>query len=163
MVALRFASLLLLYTPFALASKLPCPPNSTLPSLTTWAQNGLAGIVKATSASALETAFDVWLSQDVNITLNGNSLARAALFANRVNQGFDPAAKLSFIHTVEVPTVANSSETGEVSLSFNATIGKNTITGVINLVIVQDTSLSPPPADLRRTMNFNEIVTGIAH
>ncbi|KAJ7030127.1 hypothetical protein C8F04DRAFT_1114735 [Mycena alexandri] len=150
MVALRFASLLLLLcTPFAVASKLPCPPNSTLPSLTAWAKNGLAGIVQATSVSALETAFDAWLSQDVNITLNGISLARADLFANRVNQGFDRAATISFIHTLEAPTVANSSEAGEVSLSFNATIRQHEITGTINLIIVQDTSLSPPPAGTR--------------
>ncbi|KAJ7743339.1 hypothetical protein B0H16DRAFT_1561450 [Mycena metata] len=158
MVALRFASLLLLSTPFALASKSPHPPKPTLPSLTAWAQNGLAGVVKATSASALETALDGWLSPDVNITLNGINITPATLMAHRVNLGFAPPLKLSLVHTLEVPTVANSSETGEVSLAFNATIGPLDIAGVINVIIVQDTSLSPRPADPRRIINFNELL-----
>ncbi|KAJ7743383.1 hypothetical protein B0H16DRAFT_1561626 [Mycena metata] len=155
MVALRFTSLLLL--PFALASTLHHPPKPSLPSLTDWAANGLAGVITAPSVTALQNSLDAWLSTNVSVILNGLSIQPSALLAHRTGLGFNPPLEFSLINTIEVQTVANSSEAGEVSLAFSGTIGTLGLTGVINAVIFQDPSLKPRPVDPRRIINFNEI------
>ncbi|KAJ7024148.1 hypothetical protein C8F04DRAFT_1401287 [Mycena alexandri] len=164
MVALRFASLFLLYTSLTvLATKLPsraaAAKGPTPPPLNTWAENALATVIKATSVSALDTAFDAVLSQDVTIAVNAMSLSRADYIAKRQSQGFDTAAKIVYSQALEAPTVANSSAAGEVALYFVATIGANVVTSSMNLVIGQDTTLSPPPTDSRRVNSINQILT----
>ncbi|KAJ7024147.1 hypothetical protein C8F04DRAFT_1132326 [Mycena alexandri] len=163
MVALRFTSLFLICTSLsALATKFPykvTPPKgtSTLPSLTAWAQTHLTAVVAAPSADAANAAFDAFLADNVTITFDDMPVSRANYVAMRAAHGF-PHTTVVYNQALEVPTVANSSQAGIVSLFFTATIGSQVAVASMDLVIKQDTSLpGGPGCDRRRVYSITQV------
>ncbi|KAJ7743348.1 hypothetical protein B0H16DRAFT_1561494 [Mycena metata] len=163
MVALRFTSLFLLCTSFtALATNLPykvtAPKGtSTLPSLTEWTKNFLTAVVAAPSEDAANAGFDAYLADNVTISYNDMVVARADYVAMRVAHGFPPTT-VTVNQTIEVPTVANSSQAGIVSVFFTAAIGSQVAIASMDLVIKQDTSLrTGPGCDHRRIYGLTQV------
>ncbi|KAJ7030164.1 hypothetical protein C8F04DRAFT_1098596 [Mycena alexandri] len=173
MIALRFASLLLFSTSFIVfAAQLPAraaaskgPPAAlAFPPLKTWAENALAAVIEATNATALDTAFDAFLADDVSLTINNMTISRTNYIAKRQAKGFVDTAKIVYRDVIEVPTVANSTQAGVVTLFFNVTIGDVVVVSSMNLVIQQDLSAVSPGrhvrnSDLRRVFNINQVET----
>ncbi|KAJ7743379.1 hypothetical protein B0H16DRAFT_1561617 [Mycena metata] len=151
--------------------------NIVLPPLKTWAENQLSLIIKATSSTAFNSAFDAFLSKNATITLNGKHISREEYKTKLQGEGFDEAgATVHFSGAVEVPSEPNSIQAGVVGLFYNATIAENivirdapvqsNITSSINLVIEEDKSLSPPHLppgvhgffDGRRVSVLNQVI-----
>ncbi|KAJ7136265.1 hypothetical protein C8R46DRAFT_1047704 [Mycena filopes] len=132
--------------------------SAPLSTLTAWAEKYLRATIKVTSAAATTAAFDAFLAADVNITLNGNHIARADYVALRLGKGFSPSDSITFFDSIEVPTVANSSAAGVVALFYSDHVG-DTIRSVSNLVIKPDPSVSSAHnADTRRVFVINQVV-----
>lgn len=79
-----------------------------LPPLTDWAEGHLSAILKATTEAHFDSAFDAFISNHVNITVNGKPLSREQykqqlLGESAVNK---QSASVQFSGTVEVPTDA---------------------------------------------------------
>ncbi|KAJ7166614.1 hypothetical protein C8R46DRAFT_1350937 [Mycena filopes] len=151
--------------------------NIVLPPLKTWAQNHLSSIIKATTATSFDSAFDAFLSKHVAITVNGKSVSRDEYKKKLQGEGFDEAgAIVQFTGAVEVPSEPNSIQAGVVGLFYNATISENIvvhdaavqsqISSSINLVIEEDKTLSPPHLphgvhgffDGRRVSALNQVI-----
>ena len=77
-----------------------------LPPLKIWAEGHLSSVLKATTQSDFDDAFDAFLSKHVNITVNGQHLSRAQykqqlLGESAVNK---QSADVKFDGVVEVST-----------------------------------------------------------
>lgn len=77
-----------------------------LPTLTAWVEGGLSAILKSTTEEAFDSAFDRFISQHANITVNGQHLSRdnykqQLLGESAVNKR---AAEVKFDGVVEVST-----------------------------------------------------------
>ncbi|KAJ7657812.1 hypothetical protein DFH06DRAFT_1327869 [Mycena polygramma] len=148
-----------------------------LPPLKTWAEQHLSSIIKATSTTAFDSAFDGFLSKNASITVNGKSVSRDEYKKQLQGEGFDEAgAIVQFKDAVEIPSESNSIQAGLVGLFYTATISENIvirdaqvqshITSSLNLVIEEDKSLSPPHLphgihgffDGRRVSALNQII-----
>jgi hypothetical protein len=83
--------------------------NIVLPPLKTWAEQHLSSIIKATTQTAFNSAFDAFLSKSANITVNGKHVSRDAYMKLLQGEGFDEAgATVKFTDAVEVPSESNS-------------------------------------------------------
>ncbi|KAJ7079639.1 hypothetical protein B0H15DRAFT_501276 [Mycena belliarum] len=152
--------------------------NIVLPPLKTWAEQHLSSIIKATTQTAFDAAFDAFLSKHATVTVNGKHLSRDAYKKQLQGEGFDEAgAIVTFSGAVEVPTdQKNPIQAGVVGLFYTADISENIvihdasvqshITSSLNLVIEEDKSLTPPhlPSgvrgffDGRRVTVLNQII-----
>ncbi|KAJ7468719.1 hypothetical protein FB451DRAFT_1560410 [Mycena latifolia] len=149
-----------------------------LPPLRTWAEQHLSSIIKATTQTAFDSAFDAFLSKNATVTVNGKHISRDAYKKQLQGEGFDEAgAIVTFGGAVEVPTdQSNPIQAGVVGLFYTAVISEaivirdapvqSTVTSSLNLVIEEDKSLSPPhfpPGvrgffDGRRVSVLNQII-----
>ncbi|KAJ7706493.1 hypothetical protein B0H16DRAFT_1704431 [Mycena metata] len=134
-----------------------CDPTPQLPALDLWAQNRFTTIVEAANATALTAAFNAFWSKDVSITLNGVAISTADYQAKRMGRGY--GGTIQYMESIAVPTMANSSEEGEVSLFFNNDINGSNVTSAINLVIRPD--LSVPGPDNRRVQVLDQVLYGL--
>jgi len=152
--------------------------NIVLPPLRTWAEQHLSSIIKATTQTAFDAAFDGFLSKHVTVTVNGKKVSRDDYKKQLQGEGFDEAgATVAFSGAVEVPADTNNPiQAGVVGLFYTATIAENIvirdasvqsqITSSLNLVIEEDKSLTPPhfpPGvrgffDGRRVSALNQII-----
>ncbi|KAJ7024151.1 hypothetical protein C8F04DRAFT_1047494 [Mycena alexandri] len=170
MVALRFASFFLLSTAFTvLAAHLPSRdtapaykgPTPAPISLSSWAETQLTAVIKASSAPALNAAFDAFLSQGVNITFNNSPMSRATYVSLRLNKGFSPSASINYTGAIEVLDVANSTQAGMVALFFSDRVS-SAVESAMNIVVAPDASLaSHPGSDSRRVISINQIAVGV--
>ncbi|KAJ7154459.1 hypothetical protein B0H12DRAFT_1247006 [Mycena haematopus] len=129
--------------------------NIVLPPLKTWAEQHLSSIIKATSKTAFDSAFDAFVSKKATIVVNGKHISRDEYQKQIQGEGFDEAgATVQFSGAVEVPSESNSIQAGLVGLFYTAIIAENIvvrdvpvarqITSSLNLVIEEDKSLTPP-------------------
>ncbi|KAJ7145724.1 hypothetical protein C8R44DRAFT_755751 [Mycena epipterygia] len=157
--------------------------NIALPSLRIWAEQHLSSIIKATTQTAFDAAFDGFLSKSATVTVNGKHVSRDEYKKQLQGEGFDEAgAEVTFRGAVEVPANPNNSrflylQAGVVGLFYTATISKkivirdapvqSQITSSLNLVIEEDKSLIPPHLphgikgflpDGRRVSVLNQII-----
>ncbi|KAF7373248.1 hypothetical protein MSAN_00533700 [Mycena sanguinolenta] len=151
--------------------------NIVLPPLKTWAQGHLSSIIKATTQTAFDSAFDAFVSKNATITVNGKKVSRDEYQKQLQGEEFDEAgADVQFNGAVEVPAESNSIQAGVVGLFYTAVIAENIvvrdapverqITSSLNLVIEQDKSLSPPSLphgihgffDGRRVIELNQVI-----
>ncbi|KAJ7145736.1 hypothetical protein C8R44DRAFT_755771 [Mycena epipterygia] len=160
--------------------------NIALPPLRIWAEQHLSSIIKATTQTAFEAAFDGFLSKSATVTVNGKHVSRDEYKKQLQGEGFDEAgAEVTFSGAVEVP--ADNSiqlspkelypQGGVVGLFYTATISENIVirdapvqsqvTSSLNLVIEEDKSLTPPHfpggirgflPDGRRVSVLNQII-----
>ncbi|KAJ7145732.1 hypothetical protein C8R44DRAFT_655656 [Mycena epipterygia] len=154
--------------------------NIVLPPLRTWAEQHLSSIIKATTQTAFDAAFDGFLSESATVTVNGKDVSRDEYKKQLQGEGFDEAgAEVTFSGAVEVPADQNSLDSiqaGVVGLFYTATISENIVirdapiqsqvTSSLNLVIEEDKSLTPPHLpdgirgffDGRRVSVLNQII-----
>ncbi|KAJ6615357.1 hypothetical protein B0H10DRAFT_2041069 [Mycena sp. CBHHK59/15] len=152
-----------------------------LPPLKTWAEGHLSSIIKATSATAFDSAFDAFLSKHAKVTVNGKHISRDEYKKQLQGEGFDEAgATVAFSGAVEVPAdQSNPIQAGVVGLFYTATISENIVirdapvqsqvTSSLNLLIEEDKSLTPPhfpPGvrgffDGRRVSVLNQIIVDV--
>ncbi|KAJ7062295.1 hypothetical protein C8F01DRAFT_127712, partial [Mycena amicta] len=93
------------------------------PPLKTWAQQHLTAVLKATTQSAFNTAFDAFIAKDASITVNGKHVTRDAY--KRTLEGFeDRSVDVKFNEMVEVPTSPNTIEAGVVGLFYSEHINQ---------------------------------------
>ncbi|KAJ6530641.1 hypothetical protein B0H19DRAFT_1191682 [Mycena capillaripes] len=154
--------------------------NIVLPPLKAWAEQHLSSIIKATTYTALDSAFDAFLSQHAKITLNGKHISRDEYQKELHGAGFDEAGALvQFSGVVEVPSQSHPNQAGLVGLFCTATIGENLVVrdgpivrqiiSSLNLVIEEDKSLTPPHFangvhgffDGRRVSALNQIILDV--
>ncbi|KAJ6542800.1 hypothetical protein B0H19DRAFT_1171954 [Mycena capillaripes] len=151
--------------------------NIVLPPLKTWAEQHLSSIIKATTETAFDSAFEAFLSKHVTITVNGKNVSRDEYKKQLQGEGFDEAgATVEFSGAVEIPSENNSIQSGVVGLFYTAIISENIvirdaaiqsqITSSLNLVIEEDKTLTPPHLphgihgffDERRVSVLNQII-----
>ncbi|KAJ7619602.1 hypothetical protein FB45DRAFT_840096 [Roridomyces roridus] len=155
--------------------------NLVLPTLKNWAQLRLSAIIKATTPSAFDTAFDNFLSTHATLTVNGKHISRDEYKKQLQGEGFREAgASVTFNGAVEIPNdKSNTFQAGVVGLFYTAVISEklilhgepesNQITSSLNLVIEEDKSLTPPhlPSgvhgdfDGRRVSVLNQIILDV--
>ncbi|KAF7345040.1 hypothetical protein MVEN_01666900 [Mycena venus] len=154
--------------------------NIVLPPLKTWAEQHLSSIIKATTKTAFDSAFDAFLSKNAKITVNGKHVSRDDYQKQLQGEGFDEAgATVQFSGAVEVPSESNSIKAGLVGLFYTAVIRENIvirdepierqITSALNLVIEEDKSLTPPHLphgihgffDGRRVSVLNQVILDV--
>jgi hypothetical protein len=83
--------------------------NIVLPSLRNWAEQHLSSIIKATTQTAFDSAFEAFLSKHATITVNGKNVSRDEYKKQLRGEGFDEAgAIVQFGGAVEVPSENNS-------------------------------------------------------
>lgn len=121
--------------------------NIVLPPLRTWAEQHLSSIIKATTQTAFDAAFDGFLSKSATVTVNGKHVSRDEYKKQLQGEGFDEAgAEVTFSGAVEVPADQNNSiqvcmislfpkipcnlrppQAGVVGLFYTATISENIV------------------------------------
>ncbi|KII89973.1 hypothetical protein PLICRDRAFT_108160 [Plicaturopsis crispa FD-325 SS-3] len=149
--------------------------NIVLPPLRIWAQERLSAVLKATTQSAFDEAFDNFLSKHVNITVNGVHLSRDQYKKQLQGEEFfaNPAG-VKYDGVVEVPT-DKTYPSGLVGLFYEATYDskyvihdtpvQSKVTSSLNLIIAQDKTLHPPTQptgihgdfDGRRVETLNQV------
>jgi hypothetical protein len=83
--------------------------NIVLPPLRSWAEQHLSSIIKATTQTAFDSAFEAFLSKHATITVNGKNVSRDEYKKQLRGEGFDEAgAIVQFGGAVEVPSENNS-------------------------------------------------------
>ncbi|KZT67890.1 hypothetical protein DAEQUDRAFT_728669 [Daedalea quercina L-15889] len=89
--------------------------------LTRWAENSISAIYKAPKQDDFTHAFDAFIAEDAQITVNGKHLSRAQY--KELLQGeraLEQSASVSFLGAVEVP--AHTKELEAVSRNVSAMI-----------------------------------------
>ncbi|KAJ7157874.1 hypothetical protein C8R43DRAFT_882763 [Mycena crocata] len=151
--------------------------NIVLPPLRAWAEQHLSSIIKATTQTTFNAAFDSFLSKHATITVNGKNVSRDDYKKQLQGEGFDEAgATVSFSGAVEVPDPENPLQRGVVGLFYTAVISENIVirdapvqsqvTSSLNLVIEEDKSVPPPHLppgvhgffDGRRVTVLNQVI-----
>jgi hypothetical protein len=95
--------------------------NIVLPPLRSWAEQHLSSIIKATTQTAFDSAFEAFLSKHATITVNGKKVSRDEYKKQLQGEGFDEAgAIVQFSGAVEVPSESNSIQVS--TLSFYSTL-----------------------------------------
>ncbi|KAJ6562833.1 hypothetical protein DFH09DRAFT_1159738 [Mycena vulgaris] len=152
--------------------------NIVLPPLRTWAEQHLSSIIKATTSTDFDAAFDSFLSEHATVTVNGKPVSRDEYKKQLQGEGFDEAgAIVTFSGAVEVPADQSKPiEAGVVGLFYTAIISEaivirdapvqSQVTSSLNLVIEEDKSLTPPHLpggirgffDGRRVTVLNQVI-----
>ncbi|PPQ66403.1 hypothetical protein CVT26_011271 [Gymnopilus dilepis] len=152
--------------------------NIVLPSLTNWTEQHITAIFQATSQDDFTSAVNAFLSDKVQITVNGQSVSRTD-FVNQLSAetALEQSATVTFSGAVEVP--ADSTQpvaAGSVGVFFNALIAEKLrvlggpvtrqVATSLNVVIAQDPDVpQPKPSpihgdfDGRRVKILNEVFT----
>ncbi|KAJ7128374.1 hypothetical protein C8R44DRAFT_700938 [Mycena epipterygia] len=130
--------------------------NIVLPPLKTWAQQHMSAIIKATTQTAFDAAFDGFLSKHATTTVNGKHISRDEYKEQLQGLRFDESgATVVFSNAIEVPAdPENPLQAGAVGLFLTDIISENIIirdaqvqsriTSSLNLVVEEDKSLKPP-------------------
>ncbi|KAJ6606160.1 hypothetical protein DFH09DRAFT_1017103 [Mycena vulgaris] len=151
--------------------------NIVLPSLRIWAEQHLSSILKATTQTAFNAAFDGFLSKHATVTVNGKHVSRDEYKKLLQGEEFNEAgATVTFNGAVEVPAdQTHSIQAGAVGLFYTAVItehthhgapAQNQVTSSLNLVIEEDKTLTPPHLpggtrgffDGRRVSVLNQVI-----
>ncbi|KAJ7128439.1 hypothetical protein C8R44DRAFT_700971 [Mycena epipterygia] len=146
--------------------------NIVLPPLKTWAQQHMYAIIKATTQTAFDAAFDGFLSKHATTTVNGKHISRDEYkeqlqglrfdesFTLRRMVGVSSGATVVFSNAIEVPAdPENPLQAGAVGLFLTDIISEDIIirdaqvqsriTSSLNLVVEEDKSLKPPHTSIR--------------
>ncbi|EMD41320.1 hypothetical protein CERSUDRAFT_78979 [Gelatoporia subvermispora B] len=144
-------------------------PGPVLPQLIPYVEGRISGIFSATSQADFDEAFDDFISQNVSITVNGQSLTRSE-YKTRL-QGENPnlqSSIVTFSNVVAVPQSDNGF-VGAVGLFYSASVPADpettgsqalTLNSSLNVIIIDDPSVPKPPgglSDPRRVSVLNEI------
>ncbi|KAJ7662916.1 hypothetical protein B0H17DRAFT_952936 [Mycena rosella] len=103
--------------------------NIVLPPLKTWAEQHLSSIIKATTQTMFDSAFDAFLSKNATVTVNGKHISRDEYKKQLQGEGFDEAgATVTFGGAVEVPADQSSPiQAGAVGLFYAAAISEHIV------------------------------------
>ncbi|KAJ6479033.1 hypothetical protein C8R45DRAFT_1156552 [Mycena sanguinolenta] len=151
--------------------------HMVLPPLNDWAQQHLFAILKATTQTEFDSAFDAFLSKNATITVNGKKVSRDEYQKQLQGKRFDEAgATVQLSGAVE----AGSIQAGVVGLFYAAAITEHIvvrdapvekhITSSLNLVLEEEESLVrphwPPGThgffDGRRVSALNQIIVAVS-
>jgi len=145
--------------------------NIVLPPLTTWTEEHLTTLIQASTQDAFDTAFDNFISQNVDITFNGAPLTRDQ-YKQQVQseQLLERAATVTFNSIVQAPQLNTQAtqSSGLVGVSFTATyvetinvLGapeEHTANSSLNITIAQDPSIPLPPSGIRGDVDPRRVV-----
>ncbi|TFY56625.1 hypothetical protein EVJ58_g7530 [Rhodofomes roseus] len=99
-------------------------PGPVVIPLTDWVEESISAIYKASTPSDFGAAFDAFIDEDPEITVNGKRLSRAqyqGLFQGE--RALEQSATVSFLGAVEVPANKKEPESaGTVGVYYRATI-----------------------------------------
>ncbi|KDQ62740.1 hypothetical protein JAAARDRAFT_30645 [Jaapia argillacea MUCL 33604] len=140
-----------------------------LPNLTQWTESRITAILKATSTTDFDQAFDAFIAPDAQITVNGAPLTRDQYKQQLAGEGLlEALASVTFNGAVEVPT--DGQLAGTVGVFYVATIvskllidgapAESTITSSLNVVIKQyPTGNTGPPPPIRGYHDYRKVAT----
>ncbi|KAJ7216020.1 hypothetical protein GGX14DRAFT_607163 [Mycena pura] len=143
----------------------------SLPALTTFTEEHLSAILKATTQGEFDAAFDAFVSKDATIILNGERISLAE-YHKALSGGFDvESVDVRFLGAVEVPTDAESTQAGAVGIFLQALVTlklreeggavQNQVTSSFNVVIAEDPRVGHTVLDKRRAMVVNQVTTTV--
>ncbi|KZT67865.1 hypothetical protein DAEQUDRAFT_693415 [Daedalea quercina L-15889] len=92
--------------------------------LTTWVENNISAIYKASTSDAFNEAFNAFLHEDAQIYVNGNCLTRHEYKRQLQNQKLgEYCASVTFSNAVQVPVdTVGLTETGSVGVFYKVTL-----------------------------------------
>jgi len=146
------------------SSKVTLGPGPEVVPLTTWTENNLSAIYKATTQAEFDSAFEAFFQDNVTITLNGKTLTREQYKSQLSSEKLgEKSADISFLGAVEVPaTTVGLQQTGSVGIFYKATIfGRfyyegapiaSTVNSSFNAVVTAD------PSGGAKVSTLNEVI-----
>lgn len=91
-----------------MTTAVPLGPGPVIIPLGDWTQNSISAIYNAKTQSEFSSAFDAFVHEEANITVNGKRLSRAQYKALFQSEKFlEAGATVSFLGSVEVPADKN--------------------------------------------------------